>query len=198
MAKIIIKEKPAEMSYEVIHDLLWRANQQNREKGFHLKTAELNGQQIEERIGKDGKCFIAFLGEKPVGTLSVRFVQRDNRWYASGIIADYILAGVLPEYQGLHINSMLAEKVFDYVKEKGVEVVELDTATENKHAISIYEHQGFKKVSYTVMQDADHYSVIMVKWLTKCPYPDFYRFFVYHFRRIKVRLLYKKGRSKRF
>lgn len=186
------------MSYDVIHDLLWRANQENRKNGFHLKTAGLDGKQIEERIGKDGKCFVAFCDRVPVGTLSVRFVERNNSWFAKGTIADYILAGVLPEYQGMHINSMLTKAVFRYAREKGVEVVELDTAADNKHAISIYEHQGFKKVSYAAMQDADHYSVIMAKWITKCPFPDFYRCAVYYLRKLKVLLMFKKGRIKRF
>ncbi len=72
--KIEIIEKPDNISYERIHDLLWRANESNRRDGFILRTSNLSGEQIEETIrkeGSEGHCFVALYNKKQVGTLSL-------------------------------------------------------------------------------------------------------------------------------
>ena len=162
-------EKPKTVSYDAIHELLWESNVYNREQGFILSTSKLPGEKLEQRIGKDGYCFVALDGEKLIGTLSIRFVER-NTWYAKGWIPDYILAGVHPEYQGMHVNSILSELVFDKLKDLGYSLVELDTAENNDHAIKVYEHLGFKKVGFKTNIGGDHYSEVMVKWLIPCQF----------------------------
>ena len=196
-SKVVIVDKPSWVSFDDIHDVLWKANELNRKNGFKLRTAELSGGELEERIGTNGKCFVALEGEKIVGTISIRMLRRNN-WYAQGEVPDYMLAAVLPEYQGQHLNTRLSEKVFDYVKNAGYQLIELDTAEDNLHAIAVYEHLGFKKVNYVAIKDADHYSVVMAKWLENCPFSEHYCRLRYSIKRILVRIRYKVGKVKRF
>ena len=185
---ILVVEKPESITYDQIHRLLWEANEQNRRSGFHLRTAELSGIELEKRIGKNGKCFVAMDGTKLIGTISVRLVER-NTWYFKGLLPDYILAGVLPEYQGMHVNSMLAAKVFEFAGNNDFDAIELDTATNNLHAINVYKHQGFKIVDYVIHPELDHDSVVMIKWLRKHKQNRFYAFTVCTCKRIKSKIL---------
>ncbi len=197
MSDITVMEKPEYISYDEIHSILERAHSVNRKDGFVMITSNLNGEQIRSRIGEKGKCWVALDGDIPVGTLSMRMVQR-NTWYAKGEIPDYMLAGVIPEYQGKHINGILAQQLFAYARQQGYPLIELDTAEDNTHAISVYEHQGFRLVDFLAKKDLDHYSVVMVKWLDDCPYSKNYCRFRYNLRRRMIRLRYKVGRKKRF
>lgn len=197
MKNIVIKIKPENISFDDIHKIIASAHSANIDNGFTMRTASLTGEELKERIGEDGICLVALDDEKLVGTLSIRFVKR-NTWYAKGIIPEYILAAVLPEYQGYHINSKLSNMAFSILKEKKYSLVELDTAEKNYKAIKIYEHFGFKKVNFVVFENLDHYNVFMVKWLTKCPYSNFYCYIRYIIRKFKTKLRYKIGKKKRF
>lgn len=197
MSEITIIEKPEQMSFEVIHGILQKAHAVNQKNGFLMTTSQLSGEQIRQRIGADGKCWVALDGDEPVGTLSLRFVKRE-KWYAKGMIPDYMLAGVLPSYQGKHINSMLAKEAFSFAKAAGYQVMELDTAENNRHAIEVYQHQGFQLVDYVAKKDVDHYSVIMVKWLEHCPFSAQYCKARFLLRKAAIRLRYKPGKKKRF
>ena len=206
--EIRIIEKPEEISFDEIREVLWQANEKNRQDGFYLTTAQMSGEKLKERLGEGGQCFVAMAQEsgadgtessqgRLVGTISARFLNR-RTWYAHERVVDYMLAGVIPEYQGRHINTMLAEKVFEFAKENGCGIVELDTAISNKHAIAVYEHQGFDFVGYKANPGGDHYSVIMAKWLGKCPYSKAYRRLRFLIRKTIVTLRFKPDKTKRF
>ena len=194
--EIIYCEKPDSISYDEIHEVLWKANEENRDKGFQLATAQMTGEQLKERIGDDGHCFVAMADGQVIGTLSLRYVDR-NAWFVRGRIADYILSAVLPEYQGYHVNSALTQLAFDAAKRDGCQVIELDTAENNEHAIKVYEHFGFQLVGYKANPRGDHYSVIMAKWFDGCPFSKGYVRFRYGMRRLYVRLRYKENKEKR-
>lgn len=197
MPDIKVMVKPEHISFDQIHEVLEQAHSVNQKNGFVMATSALSGDAIRDRIGKDGMCWVALDGERLVGTLSARMVKRDN-WYAKGMIPDYMLAGVIPDYQGKHINSMLAQQLFDYAREKQYSIVELDTAENNTHAIEVYKHQGFVLVDYLAKKDVDHYSVVMAKWIGDCPHSAGYCNMRYNIRRALIRLRYKPGKVKRF
>ena len=183
---ITIIPKPDYISYDDIHELLWKANEKNREKGFILGTSLLNGHQIKERIGEKGRCFVALHNGRLVGTASVRIVER-NTWYMKGQIADYCLLGVLPEFQGKHISTYLFNQIKLFSKENNYRIVELDTAEENRKAIETYRHLGFYRVNYVHFKNADHYSVVMAYWITKNIWGVCFSYIYYHFKKIYVR-----------
>lgn len=197
MADISILEKPEWITYDDIHNLLWKANELNRETGFILKTSEMSGEELEKRIGSDGKCFVALDDQTLVGTLSVRVIER-NAWYYNGKALDYILAGTHPEYQGKHINTMLSEKAFKYAEDKKYELIELDTAIDNQHAIKIYKHLGFIPVDFLAKKNLDHYSIVMAKPLGEFYINRYKASLLYQLKRIAIICRYKKGKRKRF
>lgn len=194
---VVVVEKPEYISFDKIHELLWRANKDNRDKGFILKTSELTGEQLKARLGTEGKCFVALDEGRLVGTISVRFMER-NTWYARGRIADFMLFAIIPEYQKRHIGSLLFEKAFSYVRENGHSVVELDTAENNKNAINCYKHYGFKMVGYKANPRGDHYSVIMAKWLNNCPFSNLYCLLRFEIKKIITVLRFTPDKKKRF
>ena len=194
---IIITEKPDWISYDDIHELLYRAHESNREKGIFMFTSTLNGKELEERIGDRGKCFVALYGDKLVGTNSYRILTR-NRWYRKGELADSILIGVLPEYKNMGISSRLHEAIVEDVRQNGLSVLELDTAEKNKLMREISLRRGFRYVSSFASPNVKHYSVVMVNWLDGCPFPAWYCTMRYCLQRFKVHLRYKPGHIKRF
>lgn len=183
---IRIIEKPEELPFEVIHQLLEKAHQQLKEQGVHMLTAELTGTQLKERIG-NGKCFVAMYQNIPVGTVSLRFVER-NRWYYKGSCADLILLAVDPAYTGKHIASMLLQHVEQYAISLGYTGVELDTAETNTKALQIYEKKGYRKVSYFPASNKDHYSIVMYKWIDNAPFSKSYCQLRYQIKKCIVRL----------
>ncbi len=197
MDEIRIIEKPDGISFDAIHDLLYEANAANRSQGLVMRTVLLTGDEIQKRIGEDGKCWVALCGDTPVGTLSVRVKER-NAWYCHGEIPEYMLAAVLPEYTGKHINSALSARAFEFAGERGFQMIELNTAENNSHAIEVYLHQGFQKVGFLAPRDADHYSVVMVKWLEKCPHSALSIRLRYFLQRLYVKIRFKKGGKRRF
>lgn len=194
---IVVVEKPEYISFDNIHEVLWRANKDNRNIGFILKTSELSDEQLKARLGTEGKCFVALDKDCLIGTISVRFFERKT-WYAMGKVADYMLAAVVPEYQNQKVNSLLSERVFSFAREKGCSVIELDTAENNKKAINVYKHYGFKLVGYKANPGGDHYSVIMAKWLNKCPFSDLYCLLRFEIKKIITVIRFTPDKKKRF
>lgn len=183
---IRIIEKPDEMSFDVIRELITEAHSVHYGKGYKMNTSQLSSSEILDRIGHKGKCWVALDGDKVVGTLSLRLVYRD-KWYAKGEIPDYILASVIPEYTGKHIITRLSEKAFEYAISSGYSVMELDTAEMNYHAIDVYKHLGFHLVSYRAPINGDHNNVVMAKWLGNKKYPEWYcriRFYLSKYRQL--------------
>ena len=80
MADIIIMEKPDWITYDDIHELIVKAHKVNIDKGIVMKTTKLEGEELKERIGVEGRCFVALDGEKLVGTSSYRILEK-NEWY---------------------------------------------------------------------------------------------------------------------
>lgn len=182
---IRIIQKPDEMSFDVIHQLLEKAHQQLRKQGIHMLTAELTGAQLKERIG-NGVCFVAMSENTPVGTVSLRIVER-NRWYHKGNCVDLILLAVDPAYSGKHIASMLIQKIEQYAVSHGYDGVELDTAETNTKALQIYEKKGYQKVSYFLASNKDHYSIVMYKRMNKPPFSKLYCHLRYQVKKWKVK-----------
>ena len=194
---ITIMEKPDWISFDDIHELLYLAHTENREKrGFHVRTAEMTGAELEARIGSRGKCFVALDEKKLVGTASYRIVDR-NYWFVKGPVADRILVAVHPDYQRKHIASSLRDTVQKSVIENGFHYIESATAEANKPVRDACQKDGFRYVDLQV-PTSDHYNVVMLKWLDGCPYPKWRTDAHYAWKRLGKKLKYKPGKIKRF
>ena len=195
MQEFIVREKPTEMPYDVIHDVLQRAHQRNFEKGIIMTTPTLSAEELEKKVGPDGKCFIVLKGEEVVGTASFR-IREIKRWYHSGKTAEFIMDGILPEYQGKHIFPMLETARIEALREIGINTIRFDTAEKNKRRQKIARKNHFVYVDF-VSFNANHYSVVMFRWLGKSPFTKIYCLFRYYKKKIHLKTCYKPGMKKR-
>jgi GNAT superfamily N-acetyltransferase len=194
---ITIMEKPDWISFDDIHELLYIAHAENREKrGFHVQTTEMKGAELEAHIGSTGKCFVALDGEKLVGTASYRIID-SNYWCVKSLVADRILVAVHPDYQGKHIASFLGRAVEKSVIENGIHYIVSTTAEANKPMRNACRKEGFRYIDFKVPH-SDHYNVVMLKWLIDCPYPRWRTYAHFAYTRFRKKLKYKPGRIKRF
>ncbi|MBR6954321.1 MAG: GNAT family N-acetyltransferase [Clostridia bacterium] len=196
MPDIVIMEKPESVSYEEIHEVLYRAHESNRQKGFVVRTALMTGEQLEKHIGPNGKCFVAMDGDKVVGTVSYR-IKKCSLWCVKGPAVDRILVGVLPEYKGMHIATKLFTAVYDAAIAGKYKWIISGTQDQNTLMQEICLKDGFMKVDFSSVKP-DHYAVIMVKWLGKCPYTSTMISIMYMAKKAYVKLRYKPGHVKRF
>lgn len=195
--KIEIVVRPEWITYDDIHTLLFKAHETNRKEGFHVKTADMDAQILEQYIGKNGACFVALDGEKLVGCTAVRIVSRNNR-FASGPVADQILVAVLPEYSGNHVSSALHEKIVAFAKEHGLSQIELRTAADNHKMQRACLKWGFRYINFAAYSNIDHYTVVMMKWLIENPYSEKRLNLLYGMKKVYIKVRYKPGGVKRF
>lgn len=197
MSEIIIIEKPEWISFDDIHELLFVAHTENREKrGFTVQSTEKTGDQLKEMIGTDGKCFVALDGQKLVGTVSFRIIRR-NYWCAKGMVADRILVAVHPEYQGRHVSAALFQAVEKAVRKQGLRYIVSTTAEKNDVMRKVCQLDGFMNVDFKAPH-SDHYNVVMLKWLDGCPYPKWRTQVCFGVKQFLIKLRYKPGRIRRF
>ena len=102
-----IIEKPEWVSWDEIHDVLWKAHAENREKGMIMTLPSLPGEQIREKIKAGrGKMFVALDDRKVVATAAV-MVKNSNLWCGKGEYAYFCFASILPEYRGRGLYKQL-------------------------------------------------------------------------------------------
>lgn len=189
---IQVIDRPDSISWDQIHELLNTAHSRNLSDGIVMRTALISGDELAERVGKDGYCFVALEDGRLVGTISLKFLQRDH-WYHKGTIAYSMMLGILPEASGKGIYSMLKARLNEVSREHGVNVVEIDTNERNRKIMEISERHGYHKVRIKASHKVRHYSVVMVKWLDGCPFSERYCRFRYTLQSCWFRMLYKRG-----
>ena len=69
--EINIIEKPEWVSWDEIHEVLWKAHEKNRENGVFMSYPSLSGDEIKRRVENNGKMFIALDGQNVVGTVAL-------------------------------------------------------------------------------------------------------------------------------
>ena len=199
MEEINFLEKPEGVSWEDIHQCLYLAHQVNRKRGFNMVSQDLSAEKLENLIEGRGRCFVAFDKEKLVGVATVRFFK-SRRWWAWGRTVAYNgLDGVLKEYQGTDVFLGLQEMRNAVIKESGVRIIQSNTAVENTVVLRRVKKAGWKFVQFSATgKGADHYSVIMARWLDGCPWPDWFVNFMYKTSEFIIRAIWKPGYKIRF
>lgn len=174
MRTIRVIEKTENISWDCIHDLLLRAHTENISKGIKMRTANMTGDELKERIG-DGKCFVALDEQGNVVATAAVSIKDCQYWFAKNKkVAYFMLLAILPEYRGAGIMKMLDEKRMEFVVANNLDVILMDTAEGNTKMIDIKLAHGYKKVSLNKSLYSKHYSVILAKWLHECPYSEAY------------------------
>ena len=189
--------KPENLSWDEIHNLLLAAHKKNIEKGVVMQTTTLTGEEIKKHLGPDGRCFVAYCGDKLVGTTSVR-IAKGNKWYDEGkIVARGAMSAILPEYQGLGLLDDMNVLRDKYISEKEVQMLEGDTAEDNMLVRKLVSKKGFKEVRFFPAKNQNHFSVFFVKWLGDCPFTDKYIKRRYKISKVMTKIQYKQGKVER-
>ena len=196
MEEIIIKEKDDSVSFEAIQELLTAAHMSNAEKGLIYATANQSVDKLKAKIGEDGVCFIAMLGDVLAGTVTISFREL-NYWYHSGEVAIIKLLGVSPEFKGRHISSKLIEKCIECAEKKGRRVIIADSAEQNVILRNLLHKYGFLTVDYCKYAANNFYTNVYVRWLDGCPHSRLSRSIHYKLKRMKIRLKYKPDTGKK-
>ena len=168
--EINIIEKPDWVSWDEIHEVLWKAHADNRNNGVVMRYPSLSGEEICQKIEGHGKMFVALDGEKVVGTAALT-IKQFSLWCGKGSYAYLCFASVLPEYNGKGIYKALSLRREELALSMGLVRIIGDTHENNKHRLDIAKKTGYKFVDYKYYKD--HYNVVMVKWLNGCPYTEF-------------------------
>ena len=145
----------------------------DRAKGIHMAHYQWPAEKIKESLGENGIMLVALDGQKVVGTAAIA-EKNGKAWYATGRYAYMCFAGVLPEYCGQGIYKALIEKREQLAKSKDYKVLVLDTHSDNLTIQKTAINNGYKFVRFFRASSKDHYSVVMAKWLSDCPYSNLY------------------------
>lgn len=189
MPVIQILEKPDWVTWEEIKTCLLDAHASNRELGIDMNHYHWPAEKIKESLGDNGILLVAIDGKKVVGTAAIADKQ-GHSWYVRGKYAYMCFAGVIPSYRGFGIYKELTKRREEYAIQKHYEVLLLDTHSNNKRIREIARKNGYRYVRFFRAKSGDHYSVIMVKWLKRCPFSRFYFWIRYRVSWLKAILLY--------
>ena len=185
---IQIIEKPEWVSWDEIREVIWKAHEQNRQKGMYMSIPSKSAEELQKYIEGKGKMFVAMDGEKVIGTLAL-IVKEGKQWYNRGQYGYACLGAVLPEYSGKGVFRALYDKMEEEARHLKLSVLTGDTHENNARMLKISKQEGYSFVSYKVCKD--HFNIVRAKWLNGCPYPQWY--INLHF---KLSKLYKKSRFK--
>ena len=94
----------------------------------------------------ENQILVAEHEEKIIGF--IKFITLENRALESDIKCSLLsLMYVVPEFRRKRIASELMNRVFEYVKSKGVTHVRLNVLTSNIPAMNLYKKMGFQDYS---------------------------------------------------
>ena len=192
---IQVIEKPDWVSWDEIHNVLWKAHAQNRNRQINMALPAMSGEKITEFLKGRGKMFVAMANDKVVGTGAL-LTKRTSMWCMNTKCAYFCFGCILPEYngQGIHkeIHGCLEKEAFA----NGIEVLTFSTHERNQKIQEIHKKNGFIAVDIHVCND--HYNIVMAKWLNARPYSDWYIKWQFLIHKWYKKLRYKPGGVKRF
>ena len=192
-SKIIAK--PDWVSWNAIHNVLWAAHANNRDKGISMRYASLSGEEIRQRVEGKGKMFCAIIDDRLVGTAAI-VTKKTKLWFnpKPTEYAYFCFASVLPGYTGQGVYKQLLLSREKEREKMGLSLIMFDTHENNQRVLAINRKNGFKPVDYKFYKD--HFNVVMVNWPNGCPFSD--ARIKYEFLKRKIIVKIKYGINKLF
>lgn len=171
-SEIRFLKKPSDVSYDVIHKVLWEAHESTRAEGMQFSTAEMSGEELEEYIiAHDATCYVAMDCDKIIGT-NTCYLKHVNSGPIRGCFVKEVLVGILPEYKGQHIYSQLFELAVSYAKENKADGLITTTMEKNHKMQEIKKKQGFIYIRHFVHNG--HFSVGGYLYFNGLPHSNLY------------------------
>ena len=182
---IQILEKPENLSWEIIQNVLNKAHQTNREKGIVMRKPSLPAEELAKEVGEDGVMLVAMDGSRVVGTAAL-LVKECSNWYSKGQYGYLCFASVLPEYAGKGIYKRLSEERDRIARSKGLNGLLFDTHHKNSRVIAINRKNGFKRVGVRIFDS--HWNIVLFKWLNGSDHSSFECFYHYCISLVRMQL----------
>ncbi len=164
LEKITIVKKPSSISWQQITDLLHEAYRVHLNNHLHFYALVQSADITEQRV-KNGTCWVALLEGRLVGTISFErhFNRPKTSWYIEDDYISIFMFGVLEEFKGFGIGSMLIDAVEEYARTKNSKAIILDTAWPAKKLVQFYRNRGYKPVGATTFETTNYVSVLLKK-----------------------------------
>lgn len=182
---IRIVKKPDYITYEQIQECLDKAHEVNAKKGLNYATKGQSMEKLVEKL-KNAVTYVALTPDnKVVATASVQF-RKINHWYHNGDIGLLKLIGVLPEYSGFKLATLLLFLLRLEGQSRYIEVMVSDSAEANLAIRNLYLHNGFKIVDCCKYPNNNFISVVYAYWFHGCPYSHFKRWWKFNAHRRRL------------
>lgn len=195
---IKILEKPDWVSWDDIHDVLWKAHEENRQKGIVMLLPTLSAIELQKHV-EGGKMFVAMDGDRVVGTLAL-IIKEGKQWYNKGLFGYLCLGAVLPDYSGKGVFRLLYDFAEKEAQRLQLPVLTRDTNEKNARMLKISKKEGYHFVAYRACRD--HFNIVRAKWLQPCSFSSWYIKSRFYFSKFYLKTRFKmvpgKGRTKRF
>lgn len=195
---IKIAEKPDWVTWEEIHQVLWKAHEQNRQKGIVMQLPTLSAAELQKYLD-GGKIFLAIDDKKVIGTIAL-IVKQGKQWYNKGRYGYLCLGAVLPDFSGKGVFRLLYDVAEKEAQRLQLSVLTRDTNENNARMLKISQKEGYQFVAYRACRD--HFNIVRAKWLQSCPFPSLYIKFRFYLSKIYLKTRFKivpgKGSTKRF
>jgi GNAT superfamily N-acetyltransferase len=153
-------------SIEALTILLHRAYAGLAALGFNYTAVDQTSEETRSRI-KNGRCFVAELDDKIVGTIMFYPPGTGGGcpWYDNPKVAKIGQFGVDPGLQGHGIGARLLEHVEAEAIAAGIGEIALDTAEGADHLVAWYGRCGYRFVEHAQWQGKVYRSMILSKSL---------------------------------
>ena len=198
MDEIKVMFKPDWVSWEDIHKVLVKANEVNVRMGFNMGDLNMPPEQLQHQTDNGGTYVVAMHGDKLVGVTACKFSVGDF-WFNKGKrIARKGMTGIIKSYQGCGVLIEMDQMLDNYIIESCCDIMEASTAEKNMVVRKNSAMGGYKEVLYNSYRNRNYYSVEFAKWLSPCPYPDWYIRFRCWLSKIYIKARFKEGRVERF
>lgn len=201
MSDIHYMIKPDWISWDEVQECQRKAHEgTNNINGLHMTVQDISGDELRKDIESgNGFCFIALDDKKVVGVHGLKFFIGNRWWNWNKKVAYNCMDGILPDYQGTDVYYGLGDLRMKYISESGADMIQSNTAVNNKTIRKIAKIKKFKTVQFSpTCKGANYYSVIMVKWLNGCPFSDSFIYFMFRLSEIVVKAIWKPGYKLRF
>lgn len=166
-----MEEKTEAVSFDQIAEVLHDAHQSNIEQGMQFASAYITGEEIREKVGKEGSIYLIRKENEIAAVGAVKYRQW-NKWFCKDMLCgDILLVGVREKYKGYGLSKMMYHKMEEIIFQK-CEIATMNTAVNNTIMLQSRLHDGWRYVDYFSHKGVNFYSIMLAKWRDQCPYSD--------------------------
>lgn len=165
LKNITIRKFSEKDSISELVSLLHRAYKKLADMGLYFVATYISEEDMQKFIDK-GECFVAVENGKIIGTILIYPKGKNTpEIYNRDDIEVFGKFAVEPMYQCMGVGGMLMNYIENYVKEKGIKELALDTAEQAQHLIDYYSKRGYKPIGYQQWSVTNYRSIVMSKKL---------------------------------